>query len=130
LWVVEIPGCAAVAGFTGLSVPRFEAHFTPCVEVGWRLAYEFWGRGYASEAAQAALRFGFEERGLDEIVSVTVPANLRSRRVMEKLGMTRDLNGDFDHPFVQPGSPLVRHVIYRLSKIDFAARMIETDDSV
>ena len=87
-WAVEIPGVAPFAGFVGLAIPRFEAIFTPCVEIGWRLAAEYWGRGYATEGARAALAFGFGPLGLAEIVSYTVPANLRSRRVMEKIGMT------------------------------------------
>ena len=99
------------AGFVGLSVPRFEANFTPCVEMGWRLAADAWGHGYATEAARAALAFGFGELGLREIVSFTVPHNLRSRRVMEKIGMTRDPAGDFDHPTVG-----TRHVLYRLTR--------------
>ena len=90
LWAVEVPGRAPLIGMVGLSTPAFEAPFTPCVEVGWRIAYEHWGEGYATEAARAALSFGFERLGLLEIVSFTVPANLRSRRVMEKLGMRRD----------------------------------------
>ena len=90
LWAVEVPGEIPFAGFVGLSLPTFEASFMPCVEVGWRLARESWGRGFATEAARAALRFGFTEVGLDEILSFTVPANLRSRRVMERLGMQRD----------------------------------------
>ena len=83
LWAVEVPGVAEFIGFVGLSVPSFESHFTPCVEVGWRLAFEHWGRGYATEAARASLAFGFERLGLEEIVSLTVPANVRSRHVME-----------------------------------------------
>jgi RimJ/RimL family protein N-acetyltransferase len=114
LWAVEVPGVAPFAGFVGLSVPRFEAHFTPCVEIGWRLAAEHWGRGYAAEGARAALRFGFEVAKLREIVSFTVPANQRSRRVMEKLGMTRDPADDFDHPALAAGDPLRRHVLYRI----------------
>src|SRR5262245_31172222 len=81
-WAVEIPGVTPFVGFIGLSHPRFEAHFTPCVEIGWRLAAECWGQGYATEGARAALDFGFDVLGLDEIVSMTVPANVRSRRVM------------------------------------------------
>ena len=111
LWAVEIPGVVDFAGFVGLSVPRFEANFTPCVEMGWRLAADAWGHGYATEAARAALAFGFGELGLREIVSFTVPHNLRSRRVMEKIGMTRDPAGDFDHPTVG-----TRHVLYRLTR--------------
>ena len=115
-WAVEIPGVTPFAGFIGLSVPQFEAHFTPCVEIGWRLAANCWGRGYATEGARAALLFGFEELALAEIVSFTVPANVRSRRVMEKLGMTHDPADDFDHPLLPAGHPLRRHVLYRLRK--------------
>jgi RimJ/RimL family protein N-acetyltransferase len=113
LWAVEIPKVAPFAGFIGLSRTRFEAHFTPCIEVGWRLAAEYWGRGYATEGAQAALDFGFVRLGLGEIVSFTVPANSRSRRVMEKLGMTHNPDDDFDHPLLAPGHALRRHVLYR-----------------
>lgn len=113
LWAVEAPGEIPFAGFVGLSVPAFDAAFTPCVEVGWRLASSCWGRGYASEAARAALACGFERLGLAEIVSFTVPANLRSRRVMERLGMSRDPADDFDHPALPDGHPLRRHVLYR-----------------
>ena len=98
LWAVEAHGVAPFLGFVGLSVPPFEAHFTPCVEIGWRLAYEFWGRGYATEAARAALDFGFRQLGLKEIVSFTVPANRRSRSVMERIGMTHSPDDDFEHP--------------------------------
>ena len=115
LWAVEVPGVTPFAGFVGLSVPRFKAHFTPCVEIGWRLAAEYWGRGYATEAAAEALRFGFETLSLREIVSFTVPANLRSRRVMERIGMVHDPAGDFDHPALPEGHPLRRHVLYRIS---------------
>src|SRR5215470_17360821 len=86
LWAIEAPGLADFAGYVGLWTARFEAPFTPAVEIGWRLAAEHWGRGFAPEGARAALRFGFEDAGLAEIVSFTVPANTRSRRVMEKLG--------------------------------------------
>jgi RimJ/RimL family protein N-acetyltransferase len=120
LWAVEAPGMAAFLGFVGLSVPRFEAAFTPCVEVGWRLAREHWGRGFAPEAARAALRFGFEEIGLDEIDSFTVPANTKSRRVMEKIGMGHDPADDFDHPGLPAGHPLQRHVLYRLRRHEWA----------
>ena len=115
LWAVERRDDGAFLGFTGLAPPRFEAAFTPCVEVGWRLAAEAWGHGYATEAARAALAFGFEVRGLSEILSWTVPANLRSRAVMERIGMTHDPADDFDHPNIAVGSPLRRHVLYRLS---------------
>lgn len=114
LWVVEEQATGAFCGFTGLAVPGFEAHFTPAVEVGWRLARSTWGKGYATEAARAALRVGFDDGGLEEIVSFTSTGNVRSRRVMEKLGMTHDEADDFDHPNLPPGHRLRRHVLYRL----------------
>ncbi len=116
LWAVEIPGVTPFAGYIGLSVPRFHARFTPCVEVGWRLAAKHWGRGYATEGARAAVDFGLRDLGLAEIVSFTVPANVRSVRVMERLGMTHDPADDFDHPLLPPGHPLRRHVLYRLAR--------------
>lgn len=114
LWAVEVLQAVPFAGFVGLSVPKFEAHFTPCVEIGWRLAAEHWGRGYATEAARAALDFAFDTLRLPEVVSFTVPENVRSRRVMEKIGMTHDPADDFDHPVLPPGHRLRRHVLYRL----------------
>lgn len=114
LWAVELPGKVGFIGFIGLSVPRFEAHFTPCVELGWRLAADFHGRGYATEGAGAAVRHAFDVLGLTELVSFTVPKNVASRRVMEKLGMRRDPTDDFDHPLLPAGHPLRRHVLYRL----------------
>ena len=116
LWAVEVPGVADFVGFVGLHVPTFETHFTPCVEIGWRLAYEHWGRGYATEAAQRALDFAFDELHLDEVVSFTVPDNVRSRAVMERLGMTRTPDEDFDHPVLPEGHRLRRHVLYRISR--------------
>jgi RimJ/RimL family protein N-acetyltransferase len=116
LWAVEAPGVADFVGFVGLSVPTFQAHFTPCVEVGWRLAYPHWGRGYATEAAGAALTYGFGDLALEEIVSFTVPANHRSRLVMERLGMTRSPADDFEHPNLPGGHPLRNHVLYRLGR--------------
>ena len=119
LWAVEVRGGAKFIGFVGLTVPRFEAHFTPCVEVGWRLAAEHWGQGYAPEAARAALEYGFRELKLTEIVSITVPHNLKSRRVMEKIGLRHDPTGDFLHPLLSDGHPLQQHVLYRLSAEDW-----------
>jgi len=113
LWAAEIPDEAPFIGFVGLAVPRFEAHFTPCVEIGWRVSADYWNRGYATEGAQAALKYGFEIIGLSEIVSFTVPLNLPSRRVMEKIGMTHNSADDFDHPLIPEGHPLRRHVLYR-----------------
>jgi ribosomal-protein-alanine N-acetyltransferase len=121
LWAVEVPGTAPFIGFVGLNRAPFEAHFTPAVEVGWRLAAQHWGRGYATEAARAAMTFGFDTVGLDEIVSFTVPANAPSRAVMERLGMTRDERDDFDHPNLDEGHPLRRHVLYRRSRRSWQA---------
>jgi RimJ/RimL family protein N-acetyltransferase len=115
-WAVEIPGVAEFAGFIGLSVPGFEAPFTPCVEIGWRLARPFWNQGYATEGAHAARRYGFETLGVTEIVAFTAVGNAPSRRVMDKIGMTRDPEGDFDHPFVPVGHPHRRQVLYRVRR--------------
>jgi RimJ/RimL family protein N-acetyltransferase len=121
LWAVEVRGVADYIGFVGLAVPGFEAHFTPCVEIGWRLAQAHWGQGYATEAARAALAFGFENLRLEEIVSFTVQANRRSRAVMERIGMTRAPGDDFDHPSLPIRHPLRRHVLYRLSRAHWAS---------
>ncbi len=101
-------------GFIGLSVPSFQAHFTPCVEIGWRLSADYWGQGLATEGAQEIVRYAFEQIGLNALVSFTVPANVRSRRVMERLGMIRNPADDFDHPALAEGHPLRQHVLYRL----------------
>jgi RimJ/RimL family protein N-acetyltransferase len=122
LWAVEAPGAADFVGFVGLAVPSFEAHFTPCVEIGWRLAREHWGHGYATEAATAALAFGFGDRALEEIVAFTVPANIPSRRVMGRLGMRRLPSDDFEHPAIADGHPLRSHVLYRLRRADWKPR--------
>jgi RimJ/RimL family protein N-acetyltransferase len=115
-WAVEILNVAPFAGFIGLSVPQFSTHFTPCVEIGWRLAAEYWNHGYATEGARAAVVFGFDVLKLDEIVAFTTPGNIRSRRVMEKIGMTHDPADDFDHPLVPEGHRLRPHVLYRLKR--------------
>lgn len=119
LWAAEAKDEATVIGFIGLSRPRFEAHFTPCTEIGWRLVRRAWGHGYATEGARAALAHGFDTLGLEEIVSFTVPANVRSTRVMERLGMSRTPQDDFDHPSLPEGHPLRRHVLYRLGRSGF-----------
>jgi len=116
LWAVEVLDGDPFIGFTGLSSPGFTAHFTPAVEVGWRLARSHWGRGYAPEGARAALRFAFEQLGLDEVVSFTSVGNANSRRVMEKIGMSHDEADDFDHPNMPDGHRLRRHVLYRISR--------------
>src|SRR5579863_1507201 len=121
-WALELSGVAPFIGAVGLAVVGFEAHFTPAVELGWRLARPYWGRGYATEAARAALDYGFDRLGLDEIVAYTAPTNLRSRRVMQRLGMTRSEQDDFDHPRVPEGHPLKRHVLYRISREAWASR--------
>ncbi|MCA0315381.1 MAG: GNAT family N-acetyltransferase [Candidatus Melainabacteria bacterium] len=112
LYAAELKESGVFIGFVGLSVPSFNAHFTPAVEIGWRLASDQWGKGLATEAATEVMRAGFEDFGLTEIVSMTAVNNLRSRRVMEKLGMQTSPEDDFEHPFV-PAGPLKKHVLYR-----------------
>jgi RimJ/RimL family protein N-acetyltransferase len=116
LWSVEVPEWAPFIGFVGLRLIPWTAPFTPCVEVGWRLAAEFWGHGFATEAARAALDFGFQSLHLDEIESFTVPENLRSRRVMERIGMVHCPEEDFAHPMLPTGHRLSRHVLYRIRR--------------
>jgi RimJ/RimL family protein N-acetyltransferase len=120
-WALEVKGGAPFIGFCGIWRPRFEAHFTPCIEIGWRLAFAAWGQGYATEASEAALEFGFERLGLAEIVAFATPDNRRSHRVMERLGMTYDPAGDFDHPN-DPEGARRRHVLYRLRRTSWQAR--------
>jgi RimJ/RimL family protein N-acetyltransferase len=115
LWAIEVRETGRFIGFTGLNEPSFEAHFAPAVEVGWRLARSEWGQGYATEAARAALAFGFDVVGLTEIVSFTTSANRRSRAVMERIGMTTDPDDDFDHPAIPARHPQRRHVLYRIA---------------
>lgn len=124
LWAVERRDTAEFVGFVGLSAPVWHAAFTPCVEVGWRLAKQHWGMGFAPEAATASLEWGFANVELpdDRILSFTTTANLKSQRVMEKIGMIRDPDGDFDHPLT-PGWPERRHVLYRIDRRLFAERV-------
>ena len=117
-WAVELLGSGAFIGFVGLSIPRRVLPFSPCVEVGWRLARAHWGHGYASEAARGALSVGFERLGLAEIVSFTTLLNLRSRAVMERIGM-RNADQNFEHPGVPTGHQLRPHCLYRLSREDW-----------
>jgi RimJ/RimL family protein N-acetyltransferase len=114
VWAVEAPGVAPFIGFVGLEHPTFDAYFTPAVEVGWRLAAAWWGNGYATEGARAAVRYGFDEVGLDEIVSFCIPANERSWRVMERIGMSHHPQDDFDHPRFPEHHRLRRHLLYRI----------------
>ena len=116
LWAVERKDTTGFIGYVGLWPATFPAHFTPAVEVGWRLAADQWGHGYATEAAHAALTYGFDSLGLDEIVSFTSVTNERSWRVMERLRMQRDASGDFEHPNVPEGHPLRPHVLYRIKR--------------
>lgn len=121
LWAVEAEPPMGFIGFVGLNRPGFTAPFTPCLEIGWRLRRAAWGRGYASEAARAALAHAFAELGAAEVVSFTACGNDRSRAVMVRLGMVRDPADDFDHPDLPEGDPLRRHVLYRLHRSAFAA---------
>ncbi|MEM7043684.1 MAG: GNAT family N-acetyltransferase [Pseudomonadota bacterium] len=115
-FAVEAPGVAPFVGFVGISYPRFHAHFTPAVEVGWRLARPFWGMGYATEAGRASIDFAFDRLCLDEVVSMAVADNERSTRVMARLGMMRRSEDDFGHPKLPFDHSLRRHVLYRISK--------------
>jgi len=117
-WAVELRESQEFLGFTGLSVPRRTFSFSPCVEVGWRLARKFWGEGFATEAARAALRVAFERLALPEVVSFTAVGNLRSRAVMERIGMY-DTNQDFEHPGITEGHPLRLHCLYRISGVQW-----------
>ncbi len=113
MWALDLPGVMPFAGFVGLNVPHYDAPFVPAVEIGWRLPRAAWGCGYASEAARAALEFAFTRLAVAEVVAITVPGNQASRRVMQRLGMVRDEAGDFDHPRIEAGHALRRHVLYR-----------------
>jgi ribosomal-protein-alanine N-acetyltransferase len=115
LFAAELKETGEFVGFIGLNVPGFEAAFMPAVEIGWRLAFDQWGKGLATEGAQAVVRFAFETLQLPGLVSFTSTGNLRSRRVMEKIGMTHDPADDFDHPRLPGSHPLRRHVLYRLN---------------
>jgi RimJ/RimL family protein N-acetyltransferase len=115
LWAVESKQDKQFIGSVGLHIPKPDLPFFPCVEIGWRLAFDYWGKGYASEAARAALKIGFEQICLPEIVSFTAISNLRSRQVMERLGMIQAAE-TFEHPSLEDGHPLREHYLYRLSR--------------
>jgi RimJ/RimL family protein N-acetyltransferase len=116
-WAVEVKGGAPFIGYIGLAVPRFDAPFMPAVEIGWRLAFDAWGNGFATEGATAVLAHAREHLRMTNIVSYTAPSNLRSIRVMERIGLVRDARDDFDHPLVPEGNPLRRHVLYRATAL-------------
>jgi RimJ/RimL family protein N-acetyltransferase len=116
MWALEVPGVMGVAGTVGLHVTTIDAHFVPCVELGWRLKREAWGHGYATEAAQAAMEFGFRKLGLDELVAFTTVTNMPSQRVMQRLGMHRDPRDDFDHPRIEAGHPMRPHLLFRIGR--------------
>jgi ribosomal-protein-alanine N-acetyltransferase len=115
-WAVEIKASGAFAGMVGLNEITYDIPVHPKHEVGWRLAFDAWGHGYATEGARAALQFAFGKLGWPEVVAFTAAINERSQRVMQRLGMLRNPDDDFDHPRVEPGSPLRRHVLYRVKR--------------
>lgn len=114
-WAVEEKSSGAFIGFVGLNVPGYELPFSPVIEIGWRLDNAFWGKGYAPEAARTALEIGFEQFGMKEIVAFTALDNIPSQRVMEKIGMQR--GEEFDHPLLDEGHPLRRHIVYRIANL-------------
>ncbi len=120
-WAVEVASTGEFIGFTGLSVPSFEAHFLPAVEIGWRFRRSSWGQGYGSEAARRALAFAFDDLGLEEVVAFTATTNVRSEALMRRIGMTHDPADDFDHPSLEEGHRLRRHVLYRAAPAREAA---------
>jgi len=115
-WAVEVRGGTPFAGVIALQAVPFQAPFTPANEIGWRFAFEHWGKGYATEGARAALEFAFDELKWPEVIAFTAASNIRSQRVMERLGMTHDPRDSFDHPKIESGHPLRRHVLYRVRK--------------
>lgn len=119
LWATELKETGQLIGFVGLNYTDWPAPFTPAVEIGWRLGSQYWQKGYATEAAKASLDYGFKKCKLQEIVSFTVPANIRSIRVMEKIGLKRDWNGDFSHPKLPIDHQLSLHVLYRLKATEY-----------
>ncbi len=128
-FAAELVGAAPFIGFIGIGNVPFEAPFTPAVEIGWRLARPFWNRGLATEGASAVLKYAFSVLKLPQIVAFTVPANIPSRRVMEKIGMKHDRSGDFDHPRLPKGHPLQRHVLYRIDSRSFERLAQQSDSS-
>lgn len=126
LWATCLKETGELIGFIGLNYTDWESHFTPAVEVGWRLGSQYWGKGYATEGAKACLEYGFKKCSLKEIISFTVPSNVRSIRVMEKFGLKRDMHGDFAHPKLPVDHPLSQHILYRLSEDEYLHQAQET----
>lgn len=122
LYAVELKDTGQMIGWCGLMILSFEAHFTPAVEIGWRLASEHWNQGYATEAAKAVLQYAFNRLELNEVVSFTAVGNMRSRRVMEKIGLHHNTEDDFDHPKLEKSHPLCQHVLYRISKNNYESQ--------
>ncbi len=122
-WAVEVKNGLPFAGIVALQEVPFEATFTPALEIGWRFRSDAWGHGYATEGARAALAFAFERLERTEVVAITALLNLRSQRVMERLGMTRDAGDDFEHPWIEAGHRLRQHVLYRITRERYARLM-------
>jgi len=129
-WAAELRDSHEFIGLIGLENVAFPAHFTPAVEIGWRLHYDFWGKGYATEGAKGALQFGFESLNLNEIVAFTPPANQRSRKVMEKIGMIYDPKDDFDDPDFAEGHPFRRLVLYRLKRQEWLRNYFQENHGI
>lgn len=121
LYAVELKASHELIGFIGIITPNFEAHFTPAIEIGWRLSSKHWNQGYATEGAKAVLQYAFTQLGLEEIVSFTATTNLASQRVMQKIGLQQDKKGTFDHPNIDKDSPLMPHVLYRLKRSEYTS---------
>lgn len=127
LWAVELKESQHLIGFIGLNYTDWESKFTPAVEIGWRLGSQYWNKGYATEGAKAALKYGFEKMGLNEIISFTVPENVRSIQIMKKIGLKRDVHSDFSHPKLSLDHKLSKHILYRITKEEYLQRP-ETND--
>jgi RimJ/RimL family protein N-acetyltransferase len=127
LWAVELKETHDLIGFIGLNYTDWGSKFTPAVEVGWRLGSQYWDNGYATEGAKAALKYAFEKVGLNAIISFTVPENVRSIRIMEKIGLNRDIDGDFNHPKLSFDHKLSKHVLYRMSREQYLEREVTND---
>ena len=117
-WAIEIPGQKKFIGFVGLHIPKENLPFSPCVEIGWRLAKEYWNQGYATEAAQESLSYAFAKLNLNEVVSFTTLANLRSQAVMQKIGMS-NTGDNFMHPDIDVTHPQCEHVLYKINKLEW-----------